>query len=127
MEQPTPKIQPPLDWSKWLGWLNKAICAGAVALLIGLLFVPERVAFAYLVGFMFCLSIGLGGFFLVLVHHLFDASWSVPIRRICEHLACLLRWMALAWVPIGLAAPSVLFDWMSSNPTTCAPRPSRMR
>ena len=94
MEQPTPKILPPLDWSKWLGRLNKAISVAFVALLIGLLIDPERVAFAYLVGFMFCLSIGLGGFFLVLIHHLVDASWSVPIRRICEHLACLLRWMA---------------------------------
>ena len=117
MEQPTPKILPPLDWSKWLGRLNKAISVAFVALLIGLLIDPERVAFSYLVGFMFCLSIGLGGFFLVLIHHLVDASWSVPIRRICEHLACLLRWMALAWVPIGFAAPK-LFSWMSKNPMT---------
>lgn len=115
MEQPTPKILPPLDWSKWPARLNKAIGLSALVLLIGLAFNVERVAFAYLVGFMFCLSIGLGGFFLVIVHHLFDASWSVPIRRITEHLSCLLRWMALAWVPIGLAAPGILFDWMRAD------------
>ncbi len=114
MEQPTPKIPAPLDWSKWPGMLNKAIGAAAVVLLIGLVVCHnniERWLASYLVGYMFCLSIGLGGLFLVLVHHLFDASWSVPIRRINEHLACLLPWMAVFWIPIGLGATH-LFAWM---------------
>ena len=34
----------------------------------------------------------LGALFLVLVHHLTDAGWSVGIRRFNEHLASLLRW-----------------------------------
>ena len=47
-----------------------------------------------------------------MVHHLFDASWSVPIRRFCEHLACLLfPWMALLFIPIAGLAPSI-YDWM---------------
>ena len=39
-------------------------------------------AFSWLLAFMFFLSLGLGGLFLVMVHHLVDAGWSVPIRRI---------------------------------------------
>jgi hypothetical protein len=31
---------------------------------------------------MFYSSLMLGGLFLVILHHLFDAQWSVPIRRI---------------------------------------------
>ncbi|MGC8989400.1 MAG: hypothetical protein ACP5MD_04700, partial [Verrucomicrobiia bacterium] len=39
--------------------------------------------------------------FLVIAHHLFDAAWSVSIRRICEHIACLVfPWMGLAFVPL---------------------------
>ena len=114
MEQPTPKIPSPVDWSKWPGMLNKAIGAAAIVLLIGFAVCHnniDRWLAGYLVGYMFCLSIGLGGLFLVLVHHLFDASWSVPIRRINEHLACLLPWMALFWVPIGVFAGE-LYAWM---------------
>ena len=51
---------------------------------------------------MFYLSLCLGGLFLVLLHHLFDASWSVPIRRIEEHLGCLLPIMAALFLPIAL-------------------------
>ena len=32
----------------------------------------------------------MGALFLVLAHHLFDAGWSVPIRRFCEHISNLL-------------------------------------
>ena len=39
---------------------------------------------------MFYYSIALGALFLVMVHHLTDAGWSVGIRRFCEHLASLL-------------------------------------
>ena len=41
----------------------------------------KQFAYSWLLAFMFFLSICLGGMFLVLIHHLFDASWSVPVRR----------------------------------------------
>ena len=57
---------------------------------------------------MFYLSLVLGAAFLVMMHHLFDASWSVGIRRFCEHLACLaFPWMALFFLPIALLAPKI--------------------
>jgi hypothetical protein len=55
--------------------------------------------------------------FLVIVHHLFDASWSVPIRRINEHLACLAPLMAVLWLPIGFLAKD-LYHWMSVDPAS---------
>jgi len=68
--------------------------------------------YAWLLAFMTCLSVSLGALFLVLVHHLFDAGWSVVTRRFCEHLACLSApLMALLWLPIGLLATR-LFPWM---------------
>jgi hypothetical protein len=54
--------------------------------------------------------------FLVIVHHLFDAGWSVPIRRLCEHIASMLfPWMLILWIPIGLLAPK-LYAWMREKP-----------
>lgn len=68
--------------------------------------------YSYLVAYIFFLSICLGCLFLVLLHHLFDAAWSVPIRRFCEHFACLLfPTMAVLWLPIGLLAPQ-MYPWM---------------
>ncbi len=52
--------------------------------------------FSWLLAFMFYYSIALGALFLVMVHHLTDAGWSVGIRRFCEHLASLLfPWLAI--------------------------------
>jgi hypothetical protein len=65
---------------------------------------------------MFFLSLCLGSLFLVIMHHLFDAGWSVPLRRFLEHIASLLfPWMALLFVPIAFFARSI-YGWMSVNP-----------
>jgi len=72
----------------------------------------RQFAFSWLLAFMFCLSLCLGALFLVLVHHLFDAGWSVPLRRFNEHIASLLfPWMAILFVPIALLAKK-LYAWM---------------
>jgi len=69
-----------------------------------------------LLAFMFFLSLCLGALFLVLVHHLFDAGWSVPIRRFCEHISTLSRYLLLLFIPIALLAPT-LYEWMQeANP-----------
>ncbi|MCC6233994.1 MAG: hypothetical protein IT580_15220 [Verrucomicrobiales bacterium] len=96
---------------------------GGVGALIGML-VPglqKQFAFSWLLAFMFYLSLMLGGLFLVILHHLFDAQWSVPIRRITEHLACLSPVIAVFFVPILVNAlvagpEKTLFQWMHSDP-----------
>jgi hypothetical protein len=84
---------------------------GGVGTAAGLATGARQLAFSYLLAFMFCLSLALGGLFLVLIHHLFDASWSVPIRRVSEHLACLSAVLAVCFVPLIFLAPH-LYAWM---------------
>ena len=102
----------PLDLSKWRNVPNWMIGVGGLLALIGVFVDRRQFGFSWLLAYMFFLSFGLGGLFLVLVHHLFDASWSVPIRRFCEHLACLLfPWMAILFIPLALLAPQI-YPWM---------------
>ena len=94
-----------LDLGKYRNIPVIMVGVGAVLALVGFFLDGERkqFAFAWLLSFMFFLSLGLGALFLVMVHHLFDAGWSVAIRRFCEHMATLLfPWMALLFIPIAL-------------------------
>jgi hypothetical protein len=106
----------PLDLSKWRN--VPAICMviggiGAAAGFFGFGGDHRQFAFSWLVAFMFFLSLCLGGMFLTIVHHLFDASWSVPTRRTCEHLACLAGWpMFVLFLPIAFLAKK-LYHWMN--------------
>ncbi len=77
----------------------------------------EQFLYSYLTAFMFCLSIVMGGMFLVIVHYLFDAGWSVPIRRINEQIAALIPWMWGFSAPILLFAPEV-YPWWNIDPAT---------
>jgi hypothetical protein len=108
---PSPPV-PPLDLSKWRHAPNWAIAVGLVLAGAGALINLKQFGYSWLLAFMFCLSLTLGALFLVLMHHLFDAGWSVPIRRTCEHLACLASpWLAVFFIPIALLA-SRLYPWM---------------
>ncbi len=113
----SPAESPTLDLSKWRNLPRILVVAGMVlAALAGLRGDAKYFGYAYLVAYIFFLSICLGSLFLVLIHHLFDAGWSVPIRRFCEHTACVLfPTMAILWIPIGLLAPK-MYPWMSMVP-----------
>src|SRR5213595_1288638 len=88
-ETKTHTAKPPLDLSRWRNVPIILIVAGGILALIGAIVNPPEFAYSWLLAFMFYLSICLGSLFLVIVHHLFDAGWSVPIRRFCEHIATL--------------------------------------
>src|SRR5215831_17649639 len=106
-------VEAPLDLSKWRNVPVILLVAGGILSLIGLLVSPKEFAYAWLLAFMFCLSLCLGAMFLVLAHHLFDAGWSVPIRRFCEHIASLLfPWMFILFIPIALVAKTI-YPWMT--------------
>src|ERR1041385_2698597 len=120
MSSETKTAPAPLDLSKWRTLPMKLMVGGVVFIVIGLIVAggqwKEQFAFSWLLGFMFFLSLCGGALFLVLVHHLFDAGWSVAIRRFCEHIAKLF-WphLALLFIPILVLAP-VLYEWMNENP-----------
>lgn len=108
-----------LDLSKWRKVPAWAAVAGVVCLGLGLLAsrgsshgVGAEFGYSWLVSFMFYLSLAMGGMFFVLAHHLFDASWSVPIRRYCEHLACLVLPLAFLFIPIAVLAKQ-MYPWMT--------------
>jgi hypothetical protein len=102
----------PLELSRWRNLPTQLLAGGLAIGVIGANAKFEQFMFGYLVAYMFCLSLCLGARFLVIVHHLFDAGWSVPIRRMCEHIASLLfPWMALLFIPIAVS-PKTLYEWM---------------
>jgi hypothetical protein len=101
----------PFDFSRWRNLPVIFMAVGGLLSILG--FVTNRPQFGYswLQNFMFFLAIAIGGWFLVLVHHLFDASWSVPIRRINEALASLLPWMAIFFIPIYFLRRQI-YPWL---------------
>lgn len=108
----------PLDLSRWRNVPRNLLVVGAILSILGWIVAPKEFAYSWLLAFMFYLSLCLGALFLVLAHHLFDAGWSVPIRRFCEHIASMLfPWMAIAFIPIAIMAKSI-YPWMSVNPAT---------
>ena len=112
-QQPAERMVIPPLWKK-LPMILAVV--GAVGGAIGIFKFPTQFAHSYLLAFMFFLSICLGGLFLTLIHHIFDASWSVPLRRINEHLAFLLPIMGVLFIPIAIFAPTELYSWMKLDP-----------
>src|SRR5437867_12037260 len=94
-QQPAAKLDIPPLWQK-LPLILAAV--GGLGGLLGVFLAPKQFAHSYLLAFMFFLSLCLGGLFLILIHHLFDASWSVPLRRVTEHMAFLLPVMAVLFI-----------------------------
>ncbi len=117
-----PKALPPGESSKWRQAPNLMIGGGAALCLTGLVLDLARhqglsqFGYSWLLAYMLWLSVILGALFLVMMHHLFDAAWSVPLRRFCEHLACLIfPWMVIFFAPIILLAPRI-YAWMALAP-----------
>lgn len=123
----TSHSEAPLDLSKWRSVPTKLAIAGAVMAAIGVIAITpdggkavpliKQASFSYLTAYIFCLSFMLGGLFLTILHHLFDASWSVPTRRVTEALASLAGPLAIGFLPIlgaALASDSTgLYQWMT--------------
>lgn len=123
-KSPTPA---PLDLSRWRAVPNLMIAGGLVLAVLGAILNLKQFAFSWLTAYMFVLSFVLGSLFLVLAHHLFDASWSVPIRRFCEHIAALsFPWMALFFLPIAILAKPVIYGWMTTDPHTSHPLQAKL-
>jgi hypothetical protein len=117
MQKDSTPLPPPLDLSGWCKLPAVLMGIGAVLSVIGAVASPAEFGFSWLLAFMFYLSIALGALFLVLIHHLTDAGWSVGIRRFCEHIASLLfPWLAILFIPVILFAPKI-FTWLTLPPS----------
>ncbi|MCX8157891.1 MAG: hypothetical protein N3J91_15865 [Verrucomicrobiae bacterium] len=95
--------------------------AGGLLCLAGAIWWPKQFGYSYLTAFMFFLSLSLGALFLVMMHHLFDSQWMVPLRRVWEHMAWLLPVLGVLFVPIALNAllarpEDYIYRWMALDP-----------
>src|SRR5450631_2793969 len=115
MSSPNEKTRLPLslDLSLWSILPAVLMAVGGALCVAGAGIDLMEFGFSWLVAFMFYLSLSLGALFLVMVHHLTDAAWSVGIRRFCEHIAALLfPWLAILFIPILLLAPKI-YHWLT--------------
>ncbi len=118
MSSPQTETFKPINLSVWPGKINLLMLLGGAITLISLLIglfgneaLLEQFTFSWLMNFMFFSSLGLGGWFLTMVHHLVDANWSLPLRRINETLASLLSVMAIFFLAFCWFAPGILYSW----------------
>jgi len=86
---------------------SRALVVGLVGIALTVigLFVSgaQRVAYSWLVGVTYWTAIAIGMLMMVLIHHIFDASWSVIIRRQWEHGLAAFKWLGLLFLPLILA------------------------
>jgi hypothetical protein len=75
-----------------------------------------RFAHAYLTGFVFVITLGVGALLFLAIQHVTRAGWSVPVRRPMEWLATSLPLGALLFVPVAALAPRLYHHWMHGAP-----------
>lgn len=77
------------------------------------------VAHSWLVGVTYWTAIAIGMLLLVLIHHIFDASWSTVIRRQFEHGLAAFKWLGLLFLPLVLATflydRDLIWPWLDLN------------
>lgn len=74
----------------------------------------------WMIGLVFWLSISVGLLLLTMIHHVFDAGWSVVVRRQYEHALTAMPWIALGVLPLIAASyiggnPGVVWTWMNPD------------
>ncbi len=82
----------------------------AVGLITGYVGEDSRPWFSWLIGLAFWMSILIGSLMLMLISHVFDAGWSIIIRRQLEHLTGAFPLMAILFLPL------ILLPWLSDSP-----------
>ena len=101
-----------------VGFLPGAVGAGllAVAAVVGYATgSASRFWHAYLLGVMYVTSLGVGGLFFVLGHHLTGGRWGTPVRRLAEITAGTLTTSFVLFLPIlGAVLGGVvdLYPWL---------------
>jgi hypothetical protein len=97
-------------------FLLPAIGGVGLVVSIALFFMkPDVYAYSWLFACYFFFTIACGGFFWTLVHNATNSGWGVAVRRVFEHLAGMLPWMFLFFLPI-IFLPQLrepLYEWMA--------------
>ncbi len=69
---------------------------------------------SYLTAFTFWVSLGLGGLFFTMLHHLVNAQWSIVLRRLVENIMYTLPVMFIFFIPIALGLGG-LYKWTDAT------------
>ena len=77
----------------------------------------ERLYAAWLVAFVFFLTMALGCLYFVLIHTAMQGSWGILVRRVAENAAATLPLFALLFLPVAFGMHS-LYHW--SHPEAVA-------
>ncbi len=125
MSSHEPTVNPPtLDLRRWRSLPTLALLVGGFITLVGIFTAGDpahgvargaQFGYSLLTVFAFYTSLVVGSLFLVIAHHLFDASWSVATRRVCESMAVQSKWLVPIWVVIFLFRKSI-YPWFDINP-----------
>lgn len=99
---------------------SKALTIGLIAIgvtALGLFVSGAKVvAYSWLVGLTYWTAIAIGMLMLVLIHHIFDASWSTVVRRQFEHGLAAFKWLGLLFLPLVLVSffykRSLIWKWL---------------
>ena len=94
--------------------------AGIVVTALGILVSGAHVvATAWLVGIGFWTAIAIGMLMMILIHHIFDASWSTVLRRQYEHGVAAFPWLLLLFLPLVAASymgsKDLIWPWMNPD------------
>jgi hypothetical protein len=87
---------------------------GAAQLLIFGARHADRLFAAWLVAFVFFLTIALGCLYFVLIHTAMQGSWGVLVRRIAENAAATLPLFAILFLPVAFGVHS-LYHWSHAD------------
>lgn len=94
--------------------------SGKTSLMVGIVFSLAAIAGyfvdseqffqSYLLGYMFWLTLALGGLFFTLVNHLYGSEWNLVTRRINEAVMMSFEMLAILFIPIILGMHH-LYHW----------------
>jgi hypothetical protein len=100
-----------LDAVEKRAWLVGGV--GAVLIAAGYFTSAPATFFrAYLVGWLFCLSVGLGLFAVLMLNHVSRGDWGVMLRRVSEASGRTLPFFLLAAVPLAFGLEH-LYPWVA--------------
>ena len=110
-----------VEVSKFSKVIKIAGLIGAVTLAISLaiLFLGggelrKSFSYSWLFACYYFFTIALGGLFWVLLHHVSNSGWGIAVRRVMEHLANMLPFSFIFFIPILILTEprEALYEWM---------------
>lgn len=110
-----------VEVSKFSKVISIAGLIGAVTLAISLFILflgsgelTESFSYSWLFACYYFFTIAVGGLFWVLLHHVSNSGWGIAVRRVMEHLANMLPFSFIFFIPILILEEprEALYEWM---------------